>query len=499
MAKLLIAERDENERIGINWLVSSYSLPFEEVFLTDTFDKTIQLIENNVPDIVCMELDMIPKEKWGIFKSTVKNYVKQTVLITAEATFDRAMQAIEIQAVDLWVKPTSPNEIKKTLQHCLSAEIQTVPPFQHRERVSVSKLSYHSLFLENETKGIDFQLMVLQTENRNQLKELRGFLTEFKFRNQPVLFPLSDLIVTVFEKGSDLQKEGYRILKSWEEVYNEPLAIVIHEGDNDEEQTIHTKYTQAKQALELTFFKGYRQIILFKKDLHWVPFDPFLTPVEQREWIEMLNQADKRGIKAWMYKQFLHLEEPYPQPGLLRTRLTSILAQIRRYMQTYYLNEKRFEASYHQVFSTILNNPVLYRIVQELLLFTYDILDGVKLQKEQSRLDVVEQALSYMELNYYDSTLSLQTVAEYIERSPTYFSHLLAKKLNVSFRQQLTSIRIREAKRLLLETTLSIQEIAEQTGFSQANYFSRIFKEQTGVTPRKYRLNEKYEQNNEHE
>lgn len=490
MTKLLIAERDENERIGIKWLISSYSLPFEEVLLTNSFEDTIQMIENKVPDIVCMELDMIPKEQWGRWYETVRSFVKQLVLITAEATFERAMQAIEVQAVDLWVKPNSPNQIRKTLQQCLHSNIDNRILGLSEKKQGGPRLTYHSLFLEKETEGTGLGLMLLQLENRTKMEVLRQFLTKFKFLNPPVLFPLSDLLVAVFEDNKDLKKEGYRLLKLWEEEYKEPLAIVIHLLE-EEGQSVHQMYTQARESLDLTFFKGYRQIILLEQQWEWVPYDPFLTPNEQREWVEMLNQADRDRIKAWMYNQFLQLEKPYPQPGLLRIRLTSILAQIRRFMQTYYLDDERFEKAYHQVFSTILNNPVLYRIVQELLLFTYDILDGVKVQKEQSRLDVVEQAVLYMESNYSLPTLNLQTVANYIDRSPAYLSQLLTKKRKVSFRQLLTNIRINEAKRLLLETTLSIQEIAEKTGFSQANYFSRIFKEQTGANPRNYRKKSK--------
>ena len=105
MTKLLIADRDQNERIAIQWLVSSYSLPFEHVILGDTIDDVITKIENEMPEVVFIELDMIPKEKWGIFNRVAKQYVKQIVATTTEATFDRAMQAIEVQAINLLLKP----------------------------------------------------------------------------------------------------------------------------------------------------------------------------------------------------------------------------------------------------------------------------------------------------------------------------------------------------------------------------------------------------------
>ncbi|CAM4081312.1 hypothetical protein Gste01_02132 [Geobacillus stearothermophilus ATCC 7953] len=55
----------------------------------------------------------------------------------------------------------------------------------------------------------------------------------------------------------------------------------------------------------------------------------------------------------------------------LRRRLTSILAQIRRFMKTYDLDRGGTEREYMRIFQDILYNPVLYRIVQELILFLY--------------------------------------------------------------------------------------------------------------------------------
>ncbi len=171
----------------------------------------------------------------------------------------------------------------------------------------------------------------------------------------------------------------------------------------------------------------------------------------------------------------------------MRTRLTSILAQVRRFMKSHRLDEGALENQYNRVFETILYNPILYRIVQEFLLFIYDLLDQAKNNRESYRVDAVEQAIRYMEENFHNSELKLEDVAGFVGRSPAYLSSLLTKKQGISFRQLLTSIRVKQAQRLLRETTLSVQEIADKAGFHSANYFNKIFKEKTGTTPRRYR------------
>ncbi|MDA6082756.1 hypothetical protein OSJ97_24765, partial [Escherichia coli] len=88
--------------------------------------------------------------------------------------------------------------------------------------------------------------------------------------------------------------------------------------------------------------------------------DPFLTPEEQSRWIDFLNQSDLEALKSWFYEEFLILADPYPEPGLIRIRLTSILAQIRRHMKTFRLADGDMEKEYLRLFQTILYSPLIY-------------------------------------------------------------------------------------------------------------------------------------------
>ncbi|UFJ39504.1 helix-turn-helix domain-containing protein [Brevibacillus humidisoli] len=495
MAKLLIADRDQNERTGIAWLVSSYALNYEIVLTAGTPTEAFRLIEAEVPDVICIELDMIPREAWDSFKELIHHYQPVVIVMTAEATFERAVQGIELHAIDLWVKPQSPDTIKRVLTRCARELLPSVRASAGTAAPASPAVSYRSLFLPQEASGTSYHLMLIQPEDTAQLTTLLSYLQEYPFHAPPVLLPLSDAIVCVFpsehlQSAQQLHYLGSRLLREWEETSAEPLSIVIYDTD-DPLLTLNQKYRHAKQALEIRFFKGYRQISVVQGKVDWLMIDPFLTPAEQRTWIEMLNDGDREKIKRWMYREFLNKEAPYPEPGLLRIRLTSILAQVRRFMKSYYLDEGAVEDLYHRVFETILYNPILYRIVQEFLLFLYEVLDAASHHRESARTDVVEQALRYMEEQFQQSDLRLEDVARYVDRSPAYLSSLMTKRTDSSFRQLLTSIRLKEAQRLLLETNLSVQEIADKSGFVNANYFSRIFKEKTGTSPRSFRNRKK--------
>jgi AraC-like DNA-binding protein len=83
--------------------------------------------------------------------------------------------------------------------------------------------------------------------------------------------------------------------------------------------------------------------------------------------------------------------------------------------------------------------------------------------------------------------LSLEEVAAEINLAPAYFSRLFSQVTGTSFINYLTEVRIRRAKELLQGTNAKIKEINETVGYSNIYYFSRVFKNKTGVTPIEYR------------
>ena len=87
----------------------------------------------------------------------------------------------------------------------------------------------------------------------------------------------------------------------------------------------------------------------------------------------------------------------------------------------------------------------------------------------------------------YNQDISLQSVAEEIGVSKVYLSQLFRKEAGTTFLDVLTKQRIDQAKRLLIKTNLKIYEIAQRTGFQKGQYFSQVFRQETGKKPLDYR------------
>ena len=81
--------------------------------------------------------------------------------------------------------------------------------------------------------------------------------------------------------------------------------------------------------------------------------------------------------------------------------------------------------------------------------------------------------------------------------TPTYLSRLLKEEFGIPFSQFYRQLKITWAKQLLLETDKTIAQISEDLGFVEDSYFVRIFKQETGETPLKYRKERTEHKNND--
>lgn len=115
--------------------------------------------------------------------------------------------------------------------------------------------------------------------------------------------------------------------------------------------------------------------------------------------------------------------------------------------------------------------------------------DGPKLRPELANTNqdsVLADLTDYIEAHLQDD-LSVEGLAETVNYSPSQVWRIINSATGLSPIEYITERRLSRARILLRESNQTISSIAHMSGFGSPAYFSRVFKEKTGVTPGEYR------------
>lgn len=112
------------------------------------------------------------------------------------------------------------------------------------------------------------------------------------------------------------------------------------------------------------------------------------------------------------------------------------------------------------------------------------------LRGTRSHHPLMLQVKEYINEHYANAELSLTHLSGEFEVNAKYLSQIFKEQFGVNFLDYLANVRIQQAKRLLLETNGTVQDIGEQVGYPNVRSFLRVFKKLTGFTPGEYRKKE---------
>ena len=108
--------------------------------------------------------------------------------------------------------------------------------------------------------------------------------------------------------------------------------------------------------------------------------------------------------------------------------------------------------------------------------------------QEEINPSTIRMILNEMRQNYTEN-ITLTDLAKRYNISASHLSSLIKEELKLPFSEYITSKRLQKAKELLADESLSIEEVAEQSGYGDYFYFTKVFKKNCGISPSKYRKN----------
>ena len=213
--------------------------------------------------------------------------------------------------------------------------------------------------------------------------------------------------------------------------------------------------------------EGSATLRLYDRDLQLLPGQIYFIPA---------FAIKESKIDGKMNKYYIHFQS------------SSAFFSLYRYLSDKYFVPARPETEY--LFKTVVENytddsiSARFRLQGAMNLILADFVSDVR----ASVPDLVkfDEVLKYIDENY-KKNITLDELSSIMKISTMYFSNTFKKLFNISPKQYILNKRLIEAERLLIETEMSVAEIAYSVGFENENYFSEFFSSRVGISALKFR------------
>lgn len=128
-------------------------------------------------------------------------------------------------------------------------------------------------------------------------------------------------------------------------------------------------------------------------------------------------------------------------------------------------------------------------VCEGLLLYTFSFLSGKSDEKSGTyKPEGILRLKEYVDAHYTDAELSLKTVSDRFGYSEKYVSKMFSKTVRMNFSAYLNQKRLDRAKTLIESGMISVREIAAECGYRDPMYFSRLYKNASGKSPKTYAM-----------
>ncbi len=160
-----------------------------------------------------------------------------------------------------------------------------------------------------------------------------------------------------------------------------------------------------------------------------------------------------------------------------------VLTKLMNIIQENQLDEKSIFGSYEKLFKNLFLQKTIERTLEWLQELALSIVEASI--EGKNRKSLIERIVDYVNKNY-TSPLSLKVLSYQYGITAAYLGQLFKKHTGVSFTKYLNNLRVRKAKKLLLYTSLKANEVADEVGYNDPNYFYTVYKKYTGLYPSEF-------------
>lgn len=245
-------------------------------------------------------------------------------------------------------------------------------------------------------------------------------------------------------------------------------------------------YNQAQEASFYRLFVGH-QCLIYAEKVGLSNNKEFQYPVQkEKELINSLMLGKMDEVKE-IYLEIINEMSMYAYPTV-NFAFSRLLLNINIAINT--IVDRNFQSNPFSFSSLIisLDEEEFIKDVNDKFFKVFDeIADKLKDRKVSRHEDLIKKIIGIIQENSSNPDFTLTTITDMVKMSPTYVGRLFSKITSESVVDYINHVRIDKAKVLLKGTSLTIEQISQQTGFNNVAYFYRVFKKETSVTPKEYR------------
>lgn len=510
----------EGIRSKIDWEGAGFTFAGEA---TDG-EIALSMIHELKPDILITDIKMPFMD--GLQLSSV---IKKTqpwikiIILSGHDEFDYAKKAISIGVEDYLLKPFTSEDVisslKKVAQQIDKERKQLSDISKLKEQLKNHENLVQKEFLTNLLHGSTEMSSAMQksqelginllaryykiliskinskTNNLQNIQQACSLLSSYSSSWDDTIsfFHHSSWLVCIFKGTSqnDLDENIFRIAETIEHIatQNEDCTVITAIGKTvDHLSHLYTSYDDAKKILEASSFQNQNRII--SSDDIQMSGNNLLELQENDPLVDRLKYASKNDIATIIDEYMSLINNNRGQFKVFASYLlVDLIFAVSKLVENLGGDVKKINPNILQrsfIDEAVLSEEVFVQNVQNVLNFALEFRNS----KMTGRYaDIILKAKKYIEENYADQNTTLSTVADAVCLSPNHFSTIFSQECKTTFIEYLTNVRIDNAKRLLRSTEMKGYDIAYECGFSDPHYFSYIFKKNTGLSPREYKLN----------
>lgn len=492
MISTIIVDDEILSRIGIqSFLEGEEGIQVLGIF--GTAQEGMEYLRQNRVDIVITDIEMAEMNGLEFIQMTRREDAADGVIIVScHDDFAYAQEAIS--------KGTDSYLLKYSLsKESLVQEVRNVYEKTRKNRAkepTARKIfSEPAVLIEN---GI-YQIGVLSVKTGDVAveeveKQLDGsmlvhLLDEIVTRYQMgTLFSPYDkelFIVFQYEKESTAKTRKQQltdnlsaITKNMQQYINGNILYGLSDEYTELSQT-RERYCEAAAAVEISFYDKNKQIFTWKEMNEDFQLKDFATEgFGEQEWLKTF-ETELDDCLQYAYFQHVTVQKLKEQ----------LIGQI-----NHFIFQITQEHCYSEVLKKKWNSEVMFississaRDVKTLRMRLLELMETFRSEiYSQLEQDELSMAFSYIH-QHLDAKVSLQELSERCCMSVPSFCKKFKERTGMTLVQYMNEKRIDKAKQLLKNKNYSLWEVAEQAGFSNANYLIRVFKKVTGQTVSEYR------------